>query len=290
MSFTFATYQSATGCTKYGPAGCQALLTYLEDRFPYQFSMGICNCRSARGTTSWSHHAECRAYDEGIPTQSNGRARPELGMPIINLLGPKGRQIGIDHMIYNRRIWSAKSPGGRYYSGVHPHYDHIHIGLTRNAGRNLTYGTLVSLLGPASATGGEELVLYGMDIGKVGDASLPEKPEYGVLQAFLVRQGFNLGAWGPNKDGVDRKPGDDTRKGLHAWKTKVGITSALSAGEGKIGDYEMAAIYAAGGATSSHADSSHTTLATKKAVDTLIGQVNAKIDAHVNAKISGPHG
>lgn len=97
-------------------------------------------------------------------------------------------------------------------------------------------------------------MLYGYDIGVVGEPSKPEDPRGGVLQAFLVRQGFDLGTWGPNNDGVDRRPGDDTRKALHDWKLSVGITNQFSAGDGKIGDYELAAIYAAGGNVSHNHD------------------------------------
>lgn len=94
---------------------------------------------------------------------------------------------------------------------------------------------------------GEEM-LYGLDIGKTGDPSLSDSPAHRVLQAFLVAQGQDLGEWGPHGDGVDGAPGDDTRAGLHRWKISVGVDSSRSAGEGKIGHYEMAAIYAAGGA------------------------------------------
>lgn len=97
---------------------------------------------------------------------------------------------------------------------------------------------------------GEEEMLYGLDIGKPGDPSPADAPAHRVLQAFLVRQGQDIGAWGPHGDGVDGRPGDDTRAGLHRWKVSAGITPDTSAGDGKIGDYELAAIYAAGGSAS----------------------------------------
>jgi hypothetical protein len=68
-------------------------------------------------------------------------------MPIIELLGPHGHRLQIDHVIYNRMIWSAKSPNGRYYSGVHPHYDHLHIGFNKIGAANVNYATLVAVLG-----------------------------------------------------------------------------------------------------------------------------------------------
>lgn len=206
MAFTFATYQSATGCTKYGPAGAEALLTYLEERFPWQRSMGICNCRAIAGTSSYSHHAECRAYDMGIPVTSDGQARPELGMQAVNLLGPHGARLGIDNMIYNRRIWSAANPAGRYYSGVHPHYDHIHIGLTRAAGRNLTYATLVSVLGN---TGGSTLYTE-LNIGDKGE-------QVTALQVMLRSAGF-----GATLGGIDGDYGPKTSAALLEARQSVG--------------------------------------------------------------------
>jgi hypothetical protein len=148
----FAPYQSAVGCTRYGPAGPEAFMVYMEDRFPYQTSMGICACRFT-GTGSWSHHAECRAYDQGIPTNPDGSARRDLGMPIIELVGAHGARLGIDHIIYDRTIWSAVGPDGRPYTGESPHRNHIHWGFTRASATNLTYGTLREVL-----EGGDELL------------------------------------------------------------------------------------------------------------------------------------
>ena len=139
-------YDPATGCDQHAQ-GAKALAAYLEDRFPYQYSGGICNCRNVNGGSSWSHHAECRAYDCMIPTGSGGSYRPELGDPIIELLGPHGRRLGLDHFILNRRIYSGTSPDGRYYSGRHPHYNHAHIGLNTMGADNLTYATLIAVLG-----------------------------------------------------------------------------------------------------------------------------------------------
>lgn len=286
--YAWAPYERATGCTKYGPTGAEAMMVYLEDWFPGQTSFGICNCRAISGTSSWSHHAECRAYDEGFVVFTG----QTIGILTLYLLGPHGARLGIDHLIMNHqpgaadrgdpRVYSARSPQGRTYTGAHPHKNHNHIGLTRNAGRRLTYATLVAVAGRPNPTG-DGAVLYGIDIGKTGDPSVGPKPEYGVLQAFLVRQGFDIGAWGTHKDGVDRKPGEDTRRGLHDWKVANGITAATSAGEGKIGDYEMAAIYAAGGAAGDPVDISH--LATKKQVSDL----GAALSAHTSQRQKGPH-
>lgn len=158
MTLAWAPYQSATGCDKYGPAGAQALLTYTEDVFAeLHRSLGICNCRPVRGGSAYSHHAECRAYDAGFTIIVGATFAYDYAV----LLGEHAAEAGIDHAITNRKPWasdrgepiifSARSPNGRTYTGTHPHKDHNHIGLTRNAGRFLTYGTLVHLYGPPSA-------------------------------------------------------------------------------------------------------------------------------------------
>ena len=250
MSFNWAVYADPTSCLPALPAGAKSLAAYLEDQFPYQRSLGICNCRPVGGSSTLSHHGPCWAYDSGIPTGPNGVYLPEYGDPIVELLGPHGKRLGLDHLILNRTIYSARSPNGRYYRGVHPHYNHAHIGLSEEGARHLNYATLVDVLGEPE---GDEMSLLGLDIGKKGDPSV-KGLKSGALQAFLVDRGYDLGAWGPNKDGVDASAGDDTRTALHDWKVAEGITTATSAGSGKIGAYEWARMHAAGGAP---ADTEH---------------------------------
>lgn len=243
---TYASYERCYSCSGKAQPGTVALLKYLLVKFPYTRSMGIYNCRNVAGTSTKSIHSCGRALDLGIPTLSNGRANTTLGHPVVRFLDQYSTELGIHGQIYDRVRYDRRSPRGRYYGGAHPHYDHNHVEQTLAKATSLTYADIVEIAG--SPVGGEEEMLYGLDIGKTGEASLPDAPAHRVLQAFLVRQGQDIGAWGSNKDGVDGKPGDDTRSGLHNWKIANGITSATSAGEGKIGDYEMAAIYASGGA------------------------------------------
>lgn len=149
MSFTFAPYQSTPPppCSGRPRPGAKALMAYLMDRYDWSASMGIYNCRGS------SLHGDGRAWDMGIPTGPGGSARPELGMQVINLLGPYGKRLGLTIMIYNRRKWGAAYPDGAYYGGAHPHYDHIHIDMTSAAAENLTYATLVAVLGPVTGDG-----------------------------------------------------------------------------------------------------------------------------------------
>lgn len=190
-TYSWGAYSAPTSCTPATPQGAKALAAYLEDYFPYQFSLGICNCRPVRGGTTMSHHGPCRAYDCGIPTGAGGAYIPAMGDPIVRLLGPHGRRLGLDHLILNRRIYSAKSPDGRAYTGVHPHYNHAHIGLTRAGAVNLNYATLAAVLG--EPVGGQPPT-------DPGDNNVEKV--YKDLQQGLKDAGYYTGAidglWGPN--------------------------------------------------------------------------------------------
>jgi hypothetical protein len=70
-----------------------------------------------------------------------GRGNPD-GHDVVRELGADGRRLGVQAVIFDRTIWSARSPSGRPYTGVHPHYDHLHIELTREAGQRLTVAAL----------------------------------------------------------------------------------------------------------------------------------------------------
>jgi hypothetical protein len=105
--------------------------------------MGIYNCRPVRGRESRSVHSEGRAVDFGLPVVG-GRAH-SAGIEIVRALGERGRACGVQTVIWDRRIWSARSPNGRSYNGLSLHTDHLHIELTREAGRTLTVERLGGL-------------------------------------------------------------------------------------------------------------------------------------------------
>ncbi len=291
MSYNWSSYQSATGCTKYGPAGAQALLTYLEDIFPGQVSMGICNCRSVRGGSSYSHHAECRAYDEGFAVFVG----QTIGVKTLELIGPHGRTIGCDHMIMNHqpgasgrgdpRIYSARSPQGRVYTGSHAHKNHNHIGLTRNSGLHLTYATLVSVLGPAIPKEGDDDML--LQKGSKGQ-------NVAELQKILAER-FNQknGAWDPwaGKSAFDGQPfqaGEDGDFG-GTCETNVMVVQGIL-GQAKTGIVDQllwdALVHHRYGSGGDHPDKDHSTLATKAEVKTE----QRRIDSHTaDAKTTTPH-
>lgn len=153
----FAPWEGATNCTGGPESGAKALLAYLLEEYPRGSSLGIYNCRTVRGGSTTSLHGEGRAVDLKWPMSAAGRGTAS-GEAVVKRLAAHGRRLGIQCIIYNRRIYSATSPNGRYYGGTHPHYDHLHIELTRAAGRNLTLATLRSVLGSTTFELGDRLL------------------------------------------------------------------------------------------------------------------------------------
>lgn len=214
---------------------------------------GTLNCRFIGGTSVVSNHALGIAKDDN---PSKNRYRVQVG-PVqfgkqTDMPAAMVRDLEALRTVSGHRLLQW---GGRWSNIKDPmHWELECLRANLRTGVNLAtlppgaWTAYLAFEKGSPATIGEE-VLYGLDIGTTGKPSLGDAPAHRVLQAFLVRQGQDIGEWGPNGDGVDGRPGDDTRAGLHRWKISAGVTAELSAGEGKIGDYEMAAIYAAGGAS-----------------------------------------
>ena len=136
----WAVWEKAVKCSGRPMPGAVELLRWLEASWPAGWSGGIYNCRPVRGRQSMSIHAEGRAVDFMLPVH-NGQAYPQ-GDEIVAALGERGRELGVQAVIWNRRIWSARSPNGRAYGGVNPHIDHLHIELNRRASVALTRAQL----------------------------------------------------------------------------------------------------------------------------------------------------
>jgi Bacterial SH3 domain len=155
MAFTFATYEKATTPAQGPTPGARSLMAYCLARWGFASSLGIFAVRNVVGGTDLSHHAEGRALDIGIPMPGPSKADHPKGMQVVDALGPVGQRLGIDHLIFDRTIWSGRAPDGRPYTGQNPHYDHVHLGLTRNAGQNLNPATIEAVLGGGSVAGPE---------------------------------------------------------------------------------------------------------------------------------------
>ncbi len=111
--------------------GSRALGDYLVDNFRgARFFQGY-NCRRIRGSSGMSMHGTGRAIDVFVPLD-RGQADNDLGDEIANFLVENSDELGIQLIIWDRTIWRA----GRFdrrYGGAHPHHDHLHIELTREA-------------------------------------------------------------------------------------------------------------------------------------------------------------
>lgn len=142
----FAAYEYATRCTGAATPGAQALMRVAITHYGAR-SLGIYNCRTVRGGGARSLHAEGRAGDPGW-TPIGGRGNPK-GHQFVQDVRPRASQLGVQCLIFDERIWSAKSPGpaGRPYGGPVPHHDHVHFELTRVAGAHLTVATILKVLG-----------------------------------------------------------------------------------------------------------------------------------------------
>lgn len=141
-------YQAAGACTSGPQPGAQALMAWWLSRYGPQGAVnsGIFNCRNIAGSSVRSLHGEGRAADLGV--------RPldaPYGHEAASQLLAFSAEIGIQCIIWSRRIWSGSQPfaGFRPYNGSNPHTDHLHVELTWPAARTLTQARIFEVLGTA---------------------------------------------------------------------------------------------------------------------------------------------
>lgn len=182
---TYHQYYRCYSCSGRAQASSVNLMKYVLNKYPYARSLGIYNCRDARGSNTLSIHACGRALDIGIPVLSTGKANTTLGNPIVQFLDKYAHEFGLMGQIYNRIRYDQDDPNGAYYGGVHPHYDHDHVEQIPNF--PLTYEKIVQIAGPPTATpipGDDEV-----------------EQVYKDLQQGLKDAGYYTGtidgAWGP---------------------------------------------------------------------------------------------
>lgn len=149
---SFATRTPCLSCSGYAKPGTRDTMGYLLLRFPVSFSMGIYNCRPVAGSSTLSKHACGRAGDSGIPTLVGGAPNHAEGDPLVRFLIEHSSFLGLEEVIWARIIYDRVSPGGRVYTGVHPHNDHGHWAQTPTASSTLTYAALVAELGDPQPT------------------------------------------------------------------------------------------------------------------------------------------
>lgn len=154
----FPAWEGATRCTGSAQPGAQALMRWIIEEYGDRGAQnwGIYNCRDVRGGSTTSLHGEGRALDVGFPVGDPDGDR--LRSRLLKVVG----RLGIQCIIYERTIYSLKSPEGRYYDGEAPHYDHLHIELTWEAARDLTYETCKRVLSPVVHRAGTRTLKKGM--------------------------------------------------------------------------------------------------------------------------------
>jgi len=141
--------QTGTTCSGGPTPGATALKDELARRFAGRGE--IYNCRPVRGGQRLSLHGEGRAVD-WYRNAADAAQAAEAQRIIDWLLGTDAednahavaRRMGIQEIIWNRRIWSAgrHAEGWRDYGGTNPHTDHLHIGLNRaGAAKQTSYWT-----------------------------------------------------------------------------------------------------------------------------------------------------
>ena len=200
MSYSFVAYERASGTCSGGPEpGTAALLAWLRQYAVAGRSGGIYNCRDIRGSNNPSVHSEGRALDWMMPVGKDGKGTP-TGHRLVDLLGRNAQDLGLQYIIYDRRAWSRRNPGGSAYGGVHPHYDHLHIEQSKAAARSHTLATIRRVLGSthtptnSEAEDMKELIKsIQKAYNKAGITGLNGKP--------LVVDGI----WGPQTEGAFNK-------------------------------------------------------------------------------------
>lgn len=135
---------AAANCSGKAQPGAEALMEVFVRDFGAK-NLGIYNCRSVRGSTNRSIHGDGRALDPGYSRISDGDR-------LLAVLLRHRMALGIQLIIWNRRIYSAKAPLGARYQGTVPHTDHLHVELTWDAARTLTVNRVRQIIGTSQAS------------------------------------------------------------------------------------------------------------------------------------------
>lgn len=146
MTRKFHSYNYPSWDGKWGPQkGTAALQQTLLLKYDLSLDFGIYNDRAIRGGTLPSVHREGRAGDLGFP----GSGHPQ-GYAALTALLDNAWELGLQRIIWDRTLYDAASPFGRYYGGVNPHEDHIHYEQTWQYARTapLTLATADAILNP----------------------------------------------------------------------------------------------------------------------------------------------
>lgn len=130
--------------------GALALMTYVVNRWGV-LNSGIYNPRDVCGNP-WPHtscrlsaHLEGRACDFGIRPFGDPK-----GTQIAAWLIENRYILGVEEIIWDRRMWRANSPWWVPYRGRSDHRDHVHVTLSPGKADSLTLAALNILGAPVA--------------------------------------------------------------------------------------------------------------------------------------------
>jgi MYXO-CTERM domain-containing protein len=131
-------WQGSDSCQGGMTAGAEDLRDYINAYFPQVTRIGGYACRHINGNENQtSVHATGRALDIHIPRAVDQTGDNDLGDPLAHWLIRNAEFIGVQYIIWDRYSWNASRDAGekgRAYGGASPHYDHLHVELSVEAG------------------------------------------------------------------------------------------------------------------------------------------------------------
>lgn len=217
MAALYAGYQGAQSCTDGPTPGAKALMAWYLGAYKTQggTNLGIYNCRTVRGASTTSLHGEGRAADLGI--NPHGATYGDL---VAELLRTHSKELGVQCVIWRRRIWSGSYPdkGWRAYSGTNPHLDHVHVELSWAAAKTLTAAKVAQVLSPAASSSSSSSLRSGASGAAVQKLQATLKAWYPTTPPFSTLK-------------VDGQYGPATEVAVRAFQTRAGLTPDGVAGK-----------------------------------------------------------
>lgn len=141
LSGTYRFHAAQEAESDYGGVrpGAQAFMDVVLSKISGTYSASLYRNTNIDNGDTLSVHAEGRALDIGVPNLSTGDQ-------VFRLIAPLSYQLGIQRIIWNRRVWTSRAPSGTNYTGDDPHTDHLHVELTRAKADSLTESNFEQLL------------------------------------------------------------------------------------------------------------------------------------------------
>lgn len=215
-------YQAQVSCDPVEKPGAVAIRSLLKATYGKANSGGITRACSVGGA---SEHKEGRAYDWGLNVNNaSDKAMADSfvawvsGPDAKGVAGGNGHRLGIQYVIWNKRIWNARS-GWKAYTGASPHTDHVHISLSWDGAFKRTSwwtGKAVTNrdIGPCQVYVGEPAPKY-------------TKPNYGQCPAPVPRLGGVVAA---DFDGDGRADVGSYSNGTFVLRMTSGRTARFTFG------------------------------------------------------------